>query len=53
MVVADDANDDHDVTDEYEETTSNYMEQVRSSEEITFTRSPGEFCIVLGLISLL
>ena len=37
MVVADDANDDHDVTEEYAETASNYMEPVRSSGKVTFT----------------
>jgi hypothetical protein len=41
VVVADDANDDHDVTEEYEDTSSNYMEPVRSSEKVTFIRISG------------
>ena len=41
MVVGDDTNDDHDVTEEYEDTTSNYKEPVRSSDKVVFTRLPG------------
>ena len=41
MVVADDTNDDHDVTEEYQETTNNYKEQVRSSDKVIFIRISG------------
>ena len=41
MVVGDDANDDHNVTEEYEDTASNYMEPVRSSDKVKFTRISG------------
>ena len=41
MIVADDANDDHGVTEEYEDTTSKYMEPVRRSDKKTFTRISG------------